>query len=153
VATATRTKPVEFDGPVILDTVNDARTEILLNRYRERFGLNRGPVPVDGSIWLGLFYNKRLAIAVNVRMISPYLLEVMNVCPVKGRFGVLATYAALKMLRAMVDNPTEVKGLICHVLAANTEFINALAKVFEKEKLAPIRHSSLYALVFVYGVV
>ncbi len=149
----TATRKLVFDGPIALDPQSDKRVGVLLNRYRDRFGLSQGPVPIDGSVWLGLTHNNRLALAVNVRMVTPGLLEVMNMCPVNSRYGILAVYQGLKMLRSMVDNNTEIKGIICHVLAANTEFIRALSRAFDKPKLEPIKHSSLYALVFVYGAV
>lgn len=141
-----------FSPLVELDTVKDARVEILLNRYREKFGLNKGPVPQDGSIWLGINVDGKLAIAVNVRLLNPQLLEVLNLCPVRGRKGVLAVYEALKRIKALIDNGIYA-GVICHTLYANRPFIRALARSFDQDWAPAKFYPEPYALVYRYGEV
>ena len=149
--TATKKRP-EFSFLEQLDPIADARVDVLLNRYRQKWNLNTGPAIQDGSLWFGLNIANKLAIAVNVRQLNPQVLEVMNLCPVKGRNGVLAVYEALNRIKSLVDDGIYT-GVICHTFYKNKPFIRALARVFKQSYNTAELEPVPYALVYTYGVV
>ena len=140
-----------FEGPYSLP-YTDPRIELLLNRYRVKYGLQPTRVPKDGSKWLALTYRSKVAAIANINMLTPGLMVILNVCAVNSRYGILGVYEILRDLRQRVDDG-ELTGIIGNVLYRNVPFQRALAKAFGDVYKPSEYNPEPYALVYKYGVV
>lgn len=112
--------------------------------------MNPGPVPNDGAKWYGLLFDEKLAVAASARAIENGAVEVLNVCPVRGRYGVFGVYVLLRLLREMVDQKV-IAAIVCSTLYKNQAMIRALAKAFSRSYEPYDMTPEPRALVFVYG--
>jgi hypothetical protein len=115
-------------GIVHLDR-HDPTVLHLLNEFRRSFGMQPGGVSDDGSQWHGLLWGDRGVVVVFADRKYGGTIFVDNICPARGRFGVLGTYAVLGLYRDAVD-----VGYYREVLGAafvkNEAMKNAMRRVF-----------------------